>query len=204
MYYNDITIFEINKRIDFLTRARNDISAYFENLERNSLYGISENKIAEKKRKDINLYLKKLQKYVTLAGINSVFCYSPPPAFGGLAGNIDLLANIFLLNRYGISSSFITDIVDQASGIYNGEKTKAVLRYINPIWWFWKIVKRITNIPFWVFRESGFNTSKFESGLFGKFIKLAFNFTILLSALVPILHEPGYERIFSFIKSAAV
>jgi len=195
MYYKNITIFELIKRTEFLIQAKKDIVDYFINL--NSEYPSEESaNVAQLKRQKINLYLIKLITYVKSAGIETSVYYSPPPVIGGLAGDIDIVANIFNLHGFDISPQMIIDKLDQSIGVYDDERTRALIRTFNPFWWLWKVFKWIANIPFWVLKEIGFNTSKIESSFLGKILKFIFEVVTFLAALFAVLNALGYNNVF--------
>lgn len=201
MHYKDITIFEVNKRINFLIQSKKDITEYFENLSEGFALDVTENKVARKKRQEINFYLKKLISYVRFADVNTSIYYSPPPVTGGPAGNIDIISNIFNLHSFQLKQESLVDMIDQALGIYDEEKTSAFIRTFNPFWWAWKLLKWIANIPFVLLQEVGFNTSKIENNFFGKLLKLIFELITFLAALFAVLKAMGYEENFvSLIK----
>jgi hypothetical protein len=192
-FYTDITFLEVNKRINFLVKAKQDIIIYFNNIDHDQPFDTIENEVAQRKRQEINLYLKKLRLNIISAGVNTEMYYSPPPLLGGIRGNIDLFSNIFNLNTYRLDPRTIIDIIDQTVGIYNDEKIKAFIRTLNPFWWIWKIIRWIASLPFFILKEIGFNTEKIESNIVGKLIKLIVEVAIFLEASFAILSAFGYE-----------
>jgi len=84
---------------------------------------------AQQARLQINRALDEIHKIISAAGVSTVIGYAPPPITGGLAGNIDVLLNVFNIQRYGISPNTILDQIDRAIGIYENNKRAATLRW---------------------------------------------------------------------------
>lgn len=113
-WYKRIHYWENRKRLKMLIKFRELIVNYFNNVEYGSFFSLRENQEAVKTRYEINLCLDKIYLYIISAGINPTIYYSPPPAIGGIAGNINLIHNIFHLHRFEISPQYIIDYVDRA------------------------------------------------------------------------------------------
>lgn len=201
MFYDEITIFELVRRIDFLIQTKKDIAEYFKGLSYDFMGHPSENDEASRLRQKINQNLRKITRYIVATGTSSSIFYTPPPAIGGIQGDIDLVSNMFNLSRFDISPNMLIDKIDQSIGIYNDEKIRALIRTLNPFWWAWKLIKKIVRFPFFLIQEAGFNTSKIERSFVGKLYSFISSVIVLLAALLAILSAFGYQdRFVSYTK----
>ena len=106
--------------------------------------------------------------YVVRARQSPRIHYAPPPAVGGLTGEIDLLANLFNLGRLQIPVTMVYDLIDRAIGVYEYQDSQKWKNWINPLYWIGEIIR----FPFGLLRFAGFDGLKFEASWFGKFYKL--------------------------------
>ncbi len=204
MYYTDITIFEINHRIEFLQAERDRVISYFNSLKPRNAFDESdrEDKKSQKIRQEINFNLNKTRKFVLETNVSTHIFYSPPPAVGGLQGNIDLFENMFSLERFQISPQTLTDCIDKSIGIYANNRRKAIIRTFNPLWWIWKFVKTIVSFPFYLIQEAGFNSTKMENSFVGKVYKFISSIIIVLASAIVVLNAFGYQDKFvDFVKN---
>lgn len=193
MNYKEITIFELDKRIKFLIESREDTVNYFSQLSYDLMDHPAENKSASELRQKINYNLSKIEKFISATGTRTSIFYSPPPAIGGIQGNIDLFANIFNLDKFDISPKWITDCFEKSIGIYNNERKSAIIRTFNPFWWLWKLIKVIIGIPFFILNEAGFDSGRFENSILGKIIKLALEVAVGV-AIAYIVFKFGWNK----------
>ena len=128
-WYKKIPYWENRKRLKMLIKFKKLVVNYFNNVEYDPFFSLKENQEAIKTRHEINLCLDKIYSYIISAGINPTIYYSPPPAIGGIAGNINL-HNIFHLHGFEISPQYIIDNVDRAIGIYENDKKDAFLELL--------------------------------------------------------------------------
>ncbi len=201
MSYKEITIFELVQRCDFLVQVKKDIIEYFNKLSYDLMEHPIENEDASILRQKINQNLRKIIRYISATGTPTSIYYSPPPSVGGLCGEIDFFENIFNLSRFRIPPATVVDSIDQSLGIYNDERFHALWRTINPLWWIWKLVKKIVRFPFFLIKEAGFNASKVENSFLGKFYSFVSSAIILLASALAILNAFGYqEKFVNYIK----
>ena len=195
-WYKKIPYWENRKRVKMLIKFRKLVVNYFNNVEYNSFFSLRKNQEAIKLRHEINLCLDKIYSYIISAGINPTIYYSPPPAIGGIAGDIDLIHNIFHLHRFEISPHCIIDNVDRAIGIYEDDKKNALFRTLNPFFWTGRVIDFIVEIPFKLIGEIGFNREKIESSLLGRVIKGILYLITVGAAFLTILEKLGYLNDF--------
>jgi len=175
-------VHKLKKEIDAILEFK---EAYTEFLALNSEQCPDANGIAKKKalREKINLLSGEVSKYVRKTGIPASIYYSPPPAIGGMAGNIGLFENIFNLRQFDIPAQTIFDMLDKAIGNFRFLQKEHKRKIKNPFYW----IGRAIRLPFSIFSFAGFNGSKIETSLFGKLYKLFVGLLLLISAIVTIL-----------------
>ena len=196
-YYNKITIFENHRRVSALEEFSELVNGYFDNIEYTRLmHHPIENQRAQDIRSQINLRLKKASKIINLVGVPTSFYYSPPPAIGGLAANIELLANIFNLYQYRMGRRNVLDCIDQAVGVYNDDRTNSILRTISPFFWIGMVFNYLVSLPFVLLGKVGFDRSKIEENIIGKIAKTFFHLIIGIASFLTILHLLGYLENF--------
>ena len=160
-YYKKITIWENRRRVKFVEEFRELVNGYFENIQYlRFMHPPTENQRAEDIRPQINLRLRRASRIVYLAGVPTSIYYSPPPAIGGLAANIELLANIFNLYQYRMGKRDVLDCVDQTLGVYNDDRTNSTIRTYNPFFWIGMVFNYLVSLPFVLLGKVGFNQSK--------------------------------------------
>lgn len=193
-YYKRITIWDNKKRIELLNNFKELVIAYFKNIKypEYSVGEYSENDEARKIRSEINMIMDKIYSVVIFAGVSLTVFHAPPPAIGGIAGDIDLLHNIFNLYLFQISEQELLDHIERAIGIYTNDTINALLRTYNPFFWLGLILEYIVRLPFKIFGKVGFNQQKIESSLIAKIVKIIFYFIIIFETLTAIIERMGY------------
>ena len=107
---------------------------------------------------------------------------------GGHVREIDLLLNLFELDRYQISANSVVGVIEMALGVYRSDRTAALRRTINPFWWLFRGLLWFTRIPFVFLGAMGFDVARAEGSAFGKFVKLV----TATAALLTILNYMGW------------
>lgn len=152
-------------------------------LQRQERLPGSEHEEKRQLRENLNFKMPAVSRYVRNCGVSTSVYYTPPPITGGMAGNIDLLANMYNLDQYDVPEEVIFDMLDKAIGTYRLFQKEYKLRIINPFFWIGRIIKA----PFQIAKFAGFDPAKLEMSLFGKLYKLIAALIILLAAIVTIL-----------------
>lgn len=189
--YNKITIWENARRLAMLYKFRDLVNSYFENIEY-SYYSPSENQEAKKARLQINRLIKRVAHYVLLSGIDPSLTVTPPPAVGGYVRNIDCIYNVFHLHQYQIGSDVPIDFIDRAIGVYEGDRTAALIRTFNPFFWLGILFDFILSIPYRILDKLGFNSAEVEKSFIGKIINAVMFLVTLISGLVTIMQGFGW------------
>ena len=139
-----------------------------------------------------------MNSVITSAGIKTVAYYSG----GGSGGSIDLIQNVFNLHYYLIGYEQVLDMVDRAIGVYESDKSNALLRTLNPLFWISLILDYIVSLPFKFVGKMGFNQSRIESSIVGRIVKGIFYLVTVLASFLTALDLLGYrEKFLSLIKS---
>ncbi len=102
-------------------------------------------------------------------GVNTERLSYPPPMVGGPVIPVDVFHSI--LEDYGyVPTHEITrfDTLNKMLGILKETKQAALFQAFNPLNWLSNFLK----IPFWLIRQTGFNTEKIENALWGKLFRL--------------------------------
>lgn len=192
-YYKNFTIFGIQARINILLEFRGLLEDYFNNVQAGmTLRDLDENDTAVHARSKINYILEKAHKAIKTSGVSTVVCYSPPPAVGGLAGDIDIIYNLFSLRSYEMQPRDIVDFVDRALGIYENDKINAFIRTINPFFWLNRLFSYISRIPFLVLGGVGFKQEKLENSFLGRVVKRVLYLIEVAASFLVILQVFGY------------
>lgn len=186
--YKKILVWENKKRIDLLIKFRNLVVEYFNNLDISN----QENKIAEQKRREINVILVKAHSAILAAGVSTSITQYPPPAVGGYVIHINVIDSIFDFDSLYLDRKFITDIIERAIGVYLNDRINSLLRTINPFYWLYIIIDYITSLPFVILGKVGFNQKKIEDSFTGKLIKAIISLIIVFASFLTILEKLGY------------
>jgi hypothetical protein len=156
-----------------------------------------ENETAEKTRKIINHDLIETHKIINAAGMRGDYVIYPAPAIGGYVKEIDILTCIFKLPENHVDYNDLIDLLEMTVGVYEKDQLKARVRSINPVYWLFRLIEWIVDIPF-RFLGKYFDQSKIESSFIGKLVKillwLAFT---LVPALIVIIDN--WEDIRNFL-----
>lgn len=198
-YYKRIPIWENRKRVDFLVEFKKLVCDYFNNVRRADWsLNIIENETAKQIRNKINIKLHKAHFIVVAAGVNSSVFYTPPPSVGGLAGNIDVILNIFHLHLYSnIKPQEALDIIDRAIGIYEDDEKSSLFRTFNPFFWLSLVLDYTVSLPFKILGKFGLNQEKIEDSALGKMIKGILYLILVVAAFLEILDKLGFLASFN-------
>lgn len=196
-HYKKMFIWENIKRTNELISFRNLVTKYFNNAPCHWMAdGRVENDEAVESRRQINLVIDKICQFVSEAGIPTTIYYSPPPAIGGLSGDIDLLANIFNLHKFQISKDTLSDKIERAIGVYQNDKTKAWIRTLNPLFWIYLILNYLVSLPFKLLWLAGFDRARIESSFAGKLLKMIISIITVGAAFLTVLEKLDYLESF--------
>lgn len=202
--YREITIFANRNRVNILNKFKKLVGVYFDNLEtvkvKGLYFGEKENDTAIHARQEINKMLNKVRGFIIGTETYPITYWSSSRLESGINCDVDLLNNIFNLQRLGsgwrqLIASLI-DFVDRAIGIYDDDKIYAFIRTFNPFFWTFRILNYFSSIPFKFIGAIGFDESKAENSYAGKLIKGFIQLIIAIGAFLTILEKTGYLKQF--------
>lgn len=133
----------------------------------------------EELRQKINRLIPIVSSNIQFVGESVIIHYAPPPAVGGLSGQVDLLTNIFNRSIMGRTTHTL-DLLDRTIGRYDYLIQNRWKQYINPFYWIGEVIR----LPFHLLRFCGFNVSKWEFSIFGKIYKLLASLVALGAGLI--------------------
>ena len=162
------------RRQTMLQQFRNLVVTYFNNSQpTHSLLGDArnENDVARQARAEINLMVDEISACVRAADITPTMTVTPPPAIGGYIQHVDLLMNMFLLDRHQIPPHQVDDFLLRAIGVYKSDGSPSLRRTINPLWWVKMLLIWIAHAPFSILSAAGFDADRAERSVLGKLVK---------------------------------
>lgn len=127
-----------------------------------------------------------VKKILYAANVRPVIRWTPPPMVGGPSQNIDLVENLFFLDRYSLSPAQVSDVVLRAQGVYKSNHFRSFLRTFNPLWWAWRVFNWFARLPFLLLGTAGFNSARAERSVLGRLFKLAFTLVTPIAACLSI------------------
>ena len=178
--YKNIPLWENVRRCRVLTEFHNDVVSYFKNS--------TEATEVVQARQRINLKVDQARRIIAKADIATTITWTAPPAVGGRKQHLDILLNLFNLDRYRIPADHAVDLIERAIGCYQDNRTAALRRTINPFWWLKRGLLGLFSIPFVFLGALGFDAVRAEGSVFGKIFKLL----LATSAVLTILNYLGW------------
>ena len=191
--YEDIPLWENASRCRALMEFRENVISYFNNSSPVRMGGDRiEKPEAVRARHRINLTTINVRRIIVAAGIAPIMMWSPPPMIGGHVQKIDLIFNVFKLDRYQISGRHAVGFIEMALGVYQSDRTAALRRTINPLWWLFRGLLWCTRLPFVVLGAVGFDAPRAERSVLGRLVKLVAALLTATAALLTIVNLLGW------------
>ena len=188
-----ITVIENARRLRTLMEFRELVTTYFNNTKPAGVMGGRiEKEAAQKIRPEINRALDDARQIVWRAGVGITLTWTPPPMVGGYTQQIDLFTNIFNLDRFEISPTILLDVIDRAYGIYERDRTAALIRTLNPLFHLGRVLDALADLPFIAASHAGMNRQRLEDSAFGKLVKLAIYLAGGMASVLTILQLMGW------------
>lgn len=153
--FDKMTIWEAERRLQVLREFRNLLVQYYNNVSYVSFLRVEPNEEAIDARRQANSIFDAARESIYLSGYNVTIDYSDPPAIGGRHRVIHLLENAFNLTQYEIPPQMLIDQVEQAIGKYERNLRKAMLRTVNPFFWFNQALAAVLGFPFRLLASAG-------------------------------------------------
>ena len=189
--YKHISLWENSRRLRVLEEFRNDVVSYLKNSSPGRIgEGRSEGTEAVQARQRINLTVPQAYRIIEAAGLSQIITRTPPPAVGGYVQQIDMLFNLFEFSSFPKQRA--VDLIDWAIGVYQSDRRAALRRTLNPLWWLFHGLLWFARIPFVVLGAVGFDATRMERSVLGKFFKTIIASVGLAAALLTIFNELGW------------
>ena len=180
-----------------LQQFRLDLEGY---IDHSSYHWQADDVIEEEQAKVLkvrmNRALHRVINAIDHAGLTSIVIYTPPPSVGGYQQHVDLLDNIFILHQFKIPQGRVIELIDRAIGIYEDDRWPALLRSINPIWWFWRGLVLVSSGPFKLLSIAGFDVANIENSFAGRLVRLVVMLVMLFAAFLTVLQLLGFLEQF--------
>ena len=191
--YRDITYWENKRRLSRLIEFQNYVVAYFKIVEMND--SRIENEMAKKYRREINRMNSEIHKIVHASFISPKITWKPPPVLGGHVQDVDVLDNLFTLFQFSIPANMVTDFLERSIGVYKTDQRNSIFRTLNPFWWIGRSLKWFARLPFSLVGAAGFDATKAEDSIFGRFMKIMFMVIPVIASLLAILDYMGWLEV---------
>ena len=143
-------------------------------------------------RRRINQSVQEVHSTILQSGINPTIKWIPPAAIGGYVEHVDLIHDIFNLDGFSeIEPDHVLDMIDRAIGIYESNAKRARFRIFNPFFYTGLVFDFISDLPFIILGELGFNRQKARTSAVGRLVKGVFYLITVIAAFLTILHLLG-------------
>jgi hypothetical protein len=188
---------ECKRRLNELREFQQLAHSYFSNTGFDSRGRRHENDDARKARADLNLKIAEIVRSCALIGHSLTLSYSIPQQ--GFGAEINVISNLFNLDRQRIPPSKAFDILDRAIGDYERLETKLRRQSWNPFYWIRLAFLALLGLPFRIFGAAGFDSRAMEQSLTGRLFKAVAGFVIFLAALLQALSLLGLPTSISHL-----
>lgn len=201
--YKKILIWENKRRLKRVYEFRALLLQYFHHSRAESIVNERiEKPEAQEARVKINRMIDEIHDILLYSGAATSVRYTPPAAVGGYTQNIDLVQNVFHLDRFQISPTNLMDVIDRGIGIYETDRSAALLRTINPFFYLGVVLDWIVRVPFLLLGRAGFDQQKVEMSFVGRVIKGTIYIVTALASLLTVLQLLDYlESVKPMVKS---
>lgn len=154
-----------------------------------------ENANARATRIQINLKMQEAVRSCTLIGHLLTLSYNSPR----VAGEINVITNLFNLDRQRIPVSKAFDFLNRAIGDYERLESRMRRQSWNPFYWIRLAFFTLLGLPFRILGAAGFDARAIEQSLIGRLIKAVEGFVIFLAALLQVLSLLGFPTSLSHL-----
>lgn len=179
--YSKLTFIQNKHRQSTLREFRDLIDNYFKNIDFDFDRDIIDTEESRKTRQSINKKIDGVDKVMGDAECSAIILHTAPPMLGGRQQRLNILQNVFNMQNYDIPVQTLIDFIDQASGVYEADFWRSVVRTFNPFFWLIRLIDFMTGAPFrLVEKVSGKSQTKAESSVLGRLIKVFIGIISLL------------------------
>jgi hypothetical protein len=197
-----VLYWECKRRLTGLQKFRQVVETYFsESSYVNTVHPRVENEKSQQARLEINRRMGFADSSCKLSGFYPIISYGVP-ASENAPDHVNVLASIFMLNRFSISPNVLIDHLDRAIGYYEDAKPRLFLQLFNPFFWIKWLLIKVIGIPFSLLEAAGFDSGKLEQTTTGKIVKALWGFGTTLVATLAALQGLGWlDPVKKFIHS---
>jgi hypothetical protein len=108
-----------------------------------------------------------------------------------VTGRINVIENLFSLDRQQIPVSKAFDYIDRVIGEYDRQLATLKKQSWNPLYWLRLGFLAVIGFPFRILGAAGFNAQALEQTVAGRIVKAMVGFVIFLAALLQVLSLLG-------------
>jgi len=174
-----------------LREFRQLVHTYFSDTGLDGVGRRHEAAAAREARGLVNLKMTEAVRSCGLIGHSLEMLYGPAPAQGGFTSHINVITNLFNLDRLRIPPAKALDLLDRAIGDYARMEAKLLRRSFNPFYWLWLLFINLLRLPFRIFGAAGYDARAIEQAWVGKLLKAFMAFVIFVAALLQALSLLG-------------
>ena len=200
--YRNITVWENKRRSEKLAEFRTLVISYFDHVHGDTeASGVQ----AAKLRYRINCILSDVGAIITASDQTTrVEWLYGAPAVGYKRATIDIIQDMFMLPEESKEELqfHMLDVVDRAAGTYSEDHRRALVRTLNPLWWFSRALSFVTYLPFALMGLSGFDSRRAQRSLAGRVVRLLVALIILGGAVFTILQALYTMGVISSLTSS--
>src|SRR6266702_1829221 len=109
----------------------------------------------------------------------------------GVSGRINVIENLFSLDRQQIPVSKAFDSIDRVIGEYDRQLATLKKQSWNPLYWLRLGFLAVIGFPFRILGAAGFDAQALEQTVAGRIVKATVGFVIFLAALLQVLSLLG-------------
>jgi hypothetical protein len=180
---------ECKRRVGELRQFREVVRSYFRNTafdtmgRRHAVTDLSE------LRTKINIMIPEVVRSSYKIGHSLSVNYNHPRY--GISGRINVIENLFSLDRQQIPVSKAFDYIDRVIGEYDRQLATLKKQSWNPLYWLRLGFLAVIGLPFRILGAAGFNAQALEQTVAGRIVKATVGFVIFLAALLQVLSLLG-------------
>ncbi len=187
-YYDRLFIWENRRHVKQLYDYRNAIFDYYNYMGLEELPEDPDEGLVRRSR--INMLTKSVHDSFRTAKIAPFLSYDIPRA--GIKKEINVIDNVFNINKMQVKPVEVVDFIDRAIGVYTSDRANSIIRTLNPFFWLILILEIVVRSPFYVLRVAGFNQKKMEESFLGRLTKGVIALAGLAFTVVQIAEKLGY------------
>lgn len=156
-----------------------------------------ENGSAREARARVNLKMQEAVRSCVLIGHSLALSYHSPQH--GFATEINVITNLFNLDRQRIPTSKAFDLLNRAIGDYERLEARLRRQSWNPFYWIRLAFVTLLSLPFRILGAAGFDARAMEQSLIGRLFKAIAGLVIFLAALLQVLSLLGLPTSLSHL-----